>query len=101
MATARMQRTVATRLMLLLAIVACKLGVDAKVDYVCTFGPMLSTQGPDGTLLHFCSTGMQPPFVTRGHYIVATDSANPGRCFECVCEDDIGMACCERPCPSN
>nr|KAG5700464.1 hypothetical protein BaRGS_013951 [Batillaria attramentaria] len=46
-----------------------------------------------GVTHYFCATEMDPPFMQRGQYLVTRDAQNT--CYECVCEDEIGMACCE------
>ncbi|KAK7488063.1 hypothetical protein BaRGS_00020654 [Batillaria attramentaria] len=67
--------------------------VQGKVDYRCRFGPMLSATDDAGVTHYFCATEMDPPFMQRGQYLVTRDAQNT--CYECVCEDEIGMACCE------
>ncbi|XP_076436829.1 uncharacterized protein LOC143276239 isoform X2 [Babylonia areolata] len=69
--------------------------VEGKVDYNCDFGSMYSVE-ENGVTHHFCSLGMNPPFMDRGQYVIAQNSA--GVCYECICEDDIGKACCEISC---
>ena len=46
-----------------------------------------------GREVYFCATEMSPPFLQRGEYILARDAT--GTCYECLCEDELGMACCE------
>lgn len=53
----------------------------------------LSSTDSHGKLHEFCPTKMDPPFMKKGDFIWARD--NNDQCYECVCEEDIGLACCE------
>ncbi|CAL1525991.1 unnamed protein product [Lymnaea stagnalis] len=68
--------------------------VNARLDFVCEFGSMESTTTSDGRRVEFCRTHMDPAFMTKGDFIVARKN---DACYECVCEEDIGLACCECP----
>ncbi|XP_059177544.1 uncharacterized protein LOC131956926 [Physella acuta] len=70
--------------------------VHARIDYKCLFGPIRTVVAPDGRVHEFCHTQMAHPsqFMDKGEFIEGTKD---GICYECVCEDGIGLACCECP----
>ncbi|XP_076436828.1 uncharacterized protein LOC143276239 isoform X1 [Babylonia areolata] len=88
-------RVVVMMMVVVVTIMMMEGEVEGAVDYECVFGSMFSVE-ENGVTHHFCSLGMNPPFMDRGQYVIAQNSA--GVCYECICEDDIGKACCEISC---
>ncbi|XP_005110543.1 uncharacterized protein LOC101861548 [Aplysia californica] len=67
---------------------------SARVDFNCEFGDIISALDGEGQPMNFCPTGMDPPYMAEGDFIWAYKD---GVCYECLCELNVGLACCECP----
>uniref|UniRef100_A0A2C9LWI4 Uncharacterized protein n=1 Tax=Biomphalaria glabrata TaxID=6526 RepID=A0A2C9LWI4_BIOGL len=66
--------------------------VAANLDYTCVFGTLSRTRLTDGSTLEYCQTGMEPPVVLKDDFVEARSQS--GQCWECMCDDETGLACC-------
>uniref|UniRef100_A0A0B7BZF1 VWFC domain-containing protein n=1 Tax=Arion vulgaris TaxID=1028688 RepID=A0A0B7BZF1_9EUPU len=79
-----------------ISVLFCGMVSTSDLGFHCVFGPMVTTVTPEGQTLEYCPTQMEPPVMTKGDYILAVKD---GKCYECMCASDTGLACCDCPRP--